>query len=218
MRTDRFSAADIEEVLSKFKAMTQAQAIGKMEAYQQLAEEYGRSVDSIRHLVLRFRPTINIAKAHLQANAFRLTARAIRNASVSEAIELLRDPAIGVVSPKREIGPGGGGFFINVNVNSLGAVQAEEAETLGKEVIEGQSVVHYTPELPPAPEIATSDDERSEAERGAQEAAPRTHPTQAKFGHRVHSTRSQEALLAARNRLHKARSERAREVARAVKL
>lgn len=59
---------------------------------------------TVQRFYKAFAPTSDIAQRYLQAKSFKLAERVYEQADVDQAIEVLRDPSIGVLTPKHEQG------------------------------------------------------------------------------------------------------------------
>jgi hypothetical protein len=91
--------------------------------YKGIAKTLGRHPQTIAKFVRRMRSTVSLAKLTLAANANRMVKKVIEKAPTSELIDVLSRPNMGVLEPRKSEGSGGGGFFINVKAENLGAVQ-----------------------------------------------------------------------------------------------
>lgn len=102
---------------------------GIMLACTMISEDLGRDGYSLApkavwNLLQRLRPTTDIAKMYLKARAYKLARRIVRKANVSEAIDLLSRPDMGVIAPKLASDNAvGGGFFLSVEMDTCGAVK-----------------------------------------------------------------------------------------------
>ena len=93
-------------------------------------KEIGREMDppmlpeTVHGILMRLRPTTDIAKMYLKAKAYKLVRRLVKRANPAEIIDVLTRPGIGVLEPQVKMeGSGGGGFFLSVSAESLGAVK-----------------------------------------------------------------------------------------------
>lgn len=127
----------------------------------------GKSPSAIYAHTKKLRNTTALAGDILKSGAADLARRIIEKANVEQAIEVLTRSNIGVLAPKSAgEGGGGGGIFINVQAENLGAVkvgvlQGQPATPLLDPAPETDlelehSVSTYTPEPAPTPEILTS--------------------------------------------------------------
>jgi hypothetical protein len=121
-RPRKFRVDEIADILSKFKVYTKEMQMGVYESCAKIAEEYGRTQETIYGLVRRFNPSTDAAEALIKANALRLAVRVVRKANVDQAIDILSRPNMGVLQPTQQAGSGGGGFFLSVQADSCGAV------------------------------------------------------------------------------------------------
>lgn len=103
--------------------------LGKVQAYEQIAEEVGLEWRTVAGVIYRHRPTMDIAQAKIRAAAARLADRIIEKSNVQEAIDILSRPNIGVLAPMKTNGGSPGGFFLSVQVDSCGAVKVGAAST-----------------------------------------------------------------------------------------
>lgn len=92
------------------------------------------SAKTIWHMLQRLRPSTDLAKMYLKAKAIKLARRIVRKANVSEAIDLLSRPDMGVISPRMASDNAvGGGFFLSVEMDTCGAVKiGAGAQVLGQ--------------------------------------------------------------------------------------
>lgn len=122
MKGVRIPWAEIDVMLSTYKR--QAGSVPRMQIYQELADlfEGKYHVNSIASVIARYQPTTELAQVILKKGAMRLAARIVRRANVTEAIDVLSRPNIGVLDPikKQE---GGGGFIMSITAESCGTVK-----------------------------------------------------------------------------------------------
>lgn len=182
----------------------------------------GRTVDSVYWHTKKLRNTTALATDILKAGAAGLAQRIIEKANVDQAIEVLTRSNIGVLAPKSAgEGGGGGGIFINVQAENLGAVkvgvlQGAPAPTAPLEMAEGDletgeeasSVSTYTPESTPTPELPALPQSLTSIDAGVKELT-RTE-TERNFFNRPPSPDQQNTIAAHRARLAKARSAQGR--------
>lgn len=89
--------------------------------YEELGVKFDRPWQSIAKVVQRLSPTVNLAQARLRAAAAKMAKHVIQKGSVSEHIDVLSRPNMGVLEPiKKNDGGGGGGFFSSITVESCG--------------------------------------------------------------------------------------------------
>ena len=131
---------------------------------EDIAAAVGWTPEEVRDCRARFYPTKGLAERYLRANALKMAMRVVQEANVEETIDVLSRPNIGVLAPA--VKPGATqnfGIFTNIQLDSLGAVQAPPPTLLEGHVVESG----------PAPEAAASQAAgRSEGTRPAA-AAPR---------------------------------------------
>jgi hypothetical protein len=233
-RPRRFSLTDINEILNRFRQLTKTQGLGVLAACEVIASERDRTRDVIYALVRRFQPNVDGAEAYLKSNALRLAMRVVRKANVEQSIDILSRSNMGVLAPKQEGGPGGGGFFLSVTADSCGAVvkvAAVEPGTLaslptpineGEAVqIDGTELEHGGSHLPSAPYSgASGGDETAEIEspRPSMTEPGVSHPHQGSFGrfsdpsYRM-SKRHQEDIQRHKDKLTRLRREKSKEIA-----
>lgn len=100
-----------------------------MLACTMISEDLGRkgytlAPKAIWNMLQRLRPTTDLAKMYLKAKAIKLARRIVRKANVSEAIDLLSRPDMGVIAPRLASDNAvGGGFFLSVEMDTCGAVK-----------------------------------------------------------------------------------------------
>lgn len=118
----RIPLHEIDIMLSAYKR--QAGTIPRMQIYQDLFElfEGKYHINSIASVVQRYQPTTNIAEVILKKGAARMAARIVRRANVTEAIDVLSRPNIGVLDPIKKA-EGGGGFIMSITAESCGTVK-----------------------------------------------------------------------------------------------
>lgn len=121
-RIGRFRVDELSEIVSLHKRYTQAENRPVKESLDLIAERMGRSPEVIKQVIRRFRPAVDGAEAYLKAQSLRLAMRVVRKANVDQSIDVLSRSNIGVLAPKTEGGSTGGGFFLSVQAEHLGAV------------------------------------------------------------------------------------------------
>lgn len=117
----RIPLHELNIMLSYYKREVQSKQ--RMQIYEELAAQFEGKyhVASIGQAIQRFMPTTDLAEALLQKKAFRLASRIARKANVTEAIDVLSRPNIGVLAPIKKV-EGGGGFVLSISMDSCGAV------------------------------------------------------------------------------------------------
>lgn len=118
----RIPLQEIDIMLSAYKR--QAGQVPRMQIYQDLYElfEGKYHVNSIASVIQRYQPTTNIAEVILKKGAARLAVRIVRRANVTEAIDVLSRPNIGVLDPIKKM-EGGGSFIMSITAESCGTVK-----------------------------------------------------------------------------------------------
>lgn len=122
----RIPWAELDVMLSTYKRQVGSRP--RMEIYQELYElfEGKYHVNSIASAIARYQPTTELATVILKKGAMRLASRVVRRANVTEAIDVLSRPNIGVLDPIKKT-EGGGGFIISVTAESCGTVKVGAA-------------------------------------------------------------------------------------------
>jgi hypothetical protein len=122
---------------------------------EEIALLTGWSALEVRDTRARFYPTKGLAERYLKANALRMAIRIVEESDVSETIDILSRPNIGVLAPA--IKPGSNpniGIFTNISLDSLGSIQTSPAvKGLGTgsvvdAVVEPQAGTHETRPAP----------------------------------------------------------------------
>lgn len=91
-----------------------------------VAKAFGRSEDSVRAHLRKLKSTLKLAEYKLQAAAGTVLAdRFIKEATPDQIMDLFQRDNFGIIAPKKQEQSSGGGFFLNVNVESLGAVNVK---------------------------------------------------------------------------------------------
>ena len=72
----------------------------------QIAHQIGRSRNAVGAIVRAYAPTSKAAFAHFRAKALQMAEHVVKDGSVAEHIDVLRDEKVGVLTPK---GTGSGG-------------------------------------------------------------------------------------------------------------
>lgn len=121
-RARKMTPPDMAFIVARVKKVM-ANGVGITEACEAVALELGREPGTIYSLMHRLAPTTDIAQAYLQSSALRLAMRVVREANVSESVDILGRKNMGVLSPKQEESAGQGGFFLSVQAESCGAVK-----------------------------------------------------------------------------------------------
>lgn len=108
--------------VKKRLSRVQSKDIGMMHLYELVAEETGFDAKTVYRVWRMMQPTTGLAVDFIRARAFKLARKIVQDASVSEAMDILSRPNIGVLEPIKKGPEGGGGFFISVSADSCGAV------------------------------------------------------------------------------------------------
>lgn len=118
----RYSLAELDIMLSTYKRLVHTTP--RMEIYEELSKVFEGKYPaaSIGNAIQRYQPTTNIAEVILKRGAARLASRIVRRANVTEAVDILSRPNIGVLDPIKK-SEGGGGFIISMQADSCGAVK-----------------------------------------------------------------------------------------------
>lgn len=132
--------------VKKRLSRVQSKDIGMMHLYELVAEETGFDAKTVYRVWRMMQPTTGLAVDFIRARAFKLARKIVQDASVSEAMDILSRPNIGVLEPIKKGPEGGGGFFISVSADSCGAVNvgigAPQPQTAlppaGEEEIQGE--------------------------------------------------------------------------------
>lgn len=207
MLIERIRPEEKAEVLGRY-AQLRKRGTPVMECCEIIANETGRSPESIWYIKQHYTPTVDIAEAYLKASAYKMTRRMVRKADARLLSDILSRPNIGVLAP--ESAPETStqsGFFLNVSADACGAVSVKAAI--------GPVPPALPPHTPPTAiegELVTT--EQQEEESHAQNVQARR-AYQGRFGRFADQPKEQwsrdsrEAVGAARQRL--APQERRRE-------
>lgn len=116
----------IAEIVERFEAVKKLGHTDS-QSYNVVAREMGIDAASVRHHVKALRSTVQLAKRKLLSKASAMVDRIVEKAPTSELIDILSRPNIGVLEPAQKNNNSGGGFFLSVEVGSLGGVRATAA-------------------------------------------------------------------------------------------
>jgi hypothetical protein len=101
----------------------EARELKMLRLYELVGEETGFDWKVIQRVWRMFQPTTGLAVDYIRARAFKLARKVVKDASVSEAMDILSRPNIGVLEPiKKQESGHVGGFIMSVQSDSLGAV------------------------------------------------------------------------------------------------
>lgn len=121
----------------------------RTDTYKSLAAKLDRDWKTIAGAVNRLMPTVDLAKMRLRAGASRMARRIINRGSTSELIDVLSRPNIGVLDPIKSEKGQGGGFFMSVEMDSLGAVRIGAAQSALPQPSQPLLDVGEAPSAPP---------------------------------------------------------------------
>jgi hypothetical protein len=94
------------------------------ETYKVIGEAVGRDHKTVCDVIKRYLPTTDLATAILRAGAVDMAQKIIKKGTVSEMIDVLERPNIGVLDPvKKGTNDNDSGFVLSVSADSLGAVK-----------------------------------------------------------------------------------------------
>ncbi len=131
----------VAEIVDRYEAAKKRGLIDT-QAYNEVADAMGIDASSVRYHVKALKSTVALAKRKLLAKASVMVDRIVEKAPTSELIDILSRPNIGVLDPAQKGQQGNGGFFLSVEMGSLGGVRATAA-----------MLPESAPALPPASEI-----------------------------------------------------------------
>ena len=94
----------------------------KGKSVDEIALAVNRSKSAVSRFIAEMADTSVLAKATLKAGAAALAERVIKQADVSESIEVLSRPGMDILQPAQQKGGSGGGFRVSVGVGSCGTV------------------------------------------------------------------------------------------------
>lgn len=94
-----------------------------MDSYRAVGAIIGKPPVMVAKLVQRMRPTTDLARMYFRAKAYKMAKKVVAKANVSEIVDVLSRPNIGVLDAVKKVEGGNGGFFLTVNADSCGAVK-----------------------------------------------------------------------------------------------
>lgn len=143
-------ASIVKGIKSRLRKIKTREIRGMMRCYELVSAETGFPVETVRAVWRMMQPTTGIAADFIKARAFRMARRLVKEASPDQIINILERPNIGVLEPVKKVDSGGGGFFMNVSMDSLGSVSVAVAG--------GQEVGQLQPPQDALPEPESEDD------------------------------------------------------------
>lgn len=138
MRPRNLRPHEISDIMQRFKLYVLRDKLSAPEACKRIGAEFGRHETTIRALIERLRPTNNLATDYLRSQSLRMAMKVVRRANVSELIDVLSRPNIGVLEPVKQSGKDGGGFILSLATDSCGGVK------VGMVANPPNSVIDYT--------------------------------------------------------------------------
>lgn len=117
----------LQHIVKLYKVYTR-RGVDPKEACRQIGELYERSAPTIELLIRRLTAdTRDLAQAYFQSNALKMAMGVVREASVTQKIDILSRPNMAVLAPVRAGAEGQRGFILTVSADSCGAVKATAA-------------------------------------------------------------------------------------------
>lgn len=120
----RIQAGEISLMMGMFHRLHTKEGMALTETYKVIGEAVGRDHKTVCDVIKRYLPTTDLATAILRAGAVDMAQKIIRKGTVSEMIDVLERPNIGVLDPvKKGGGESESGFMLTVSADTLGAVK-----------------------------------------------------------------------------------------------
>ena len=121
----RIQAGEISLMMGMFNKLHRIDGTPLTETYKIIGEAVGRDHKTVCDAIHRYLPTTDLGTAILRAHSADMAMKIVKKGTVSELIDVLERPNIGVLEPVKK---GGGeentGVMLSVSVESLGVVKA----------------------------------------------------------------------------------------------